>query len=104
MLVLVGEPDRKSHLSKTLSDFFTALSPLYGSDIVYFHGDITGGIMASISGTSDDDVLKGTSLQDEIMGLEGDDTIDAVGGDDTVYGGNGGSPAGLREFYHCIWS
>ncbi|MDQ0839396.1 calcium-binding protein [Sphingomonas faeni] len=45
--------------------------------------------MATISGTTGNDVLTGTNEGDTIFGLAGDDTIDGVLGADALYGGSG---------------
>lgn len=46
--------------------------------------------MATIYGTSAEDVLRGTRGADTIYGLAGDDTVYAKGGNDVVYGGLNG--------------
>jgi len=45
--------------------------------------------MATINGTSGNDVLTGTDGVDTIYGFGGDDTIDGILGADLLYGGNG---------------
>ena len=47
------------------------------------------GELATIVGTSGDDVLRGTSGPDVIAGLQGDDEIWGLGGDDVICGGRG---------------
>jgi Ca2+-binding RTX toxin-like protein len=45
--------------------------------------------MATINGTTNDDVLLGTALPDVINGLDGNDTLSGLGGNDTLNGGEG---------------
>ena len=45
--------------------------------------------MATISGTSNDDILTGSSSNDVITGLNGNDTISGGSGNDVLSGGNG---------------
>ena len=45
--------------------------------------------MATIDGTSGDDILIGGSEDDLILGLDGDDLLEGQAGDDMLYGGNG---------------
>jgi Ca2+-binding RTX toxin-like protein len=45
--------------------------------------------MATINGTSGNDVLTGTSGDDTINGLAGDDSFSGLGGNDTIFGGPG---------------
>jgi Ca2+-binding RTX toxin-like protein len=45
--------------------------------------------MATIDGTSGDDILIGGSEDDEIFGLDGDDLLEGQAGDDTLDGGSG---------------
>jgi Ca2+-binding RTX toxin-like protein len=45
--------------------------------------------MATITGTSGNDVLNGTELDDLISGLAGNDTLNGFGGNDTLDGGPG---------------
>ncbi|WP_377505370.1 Hint domain-containing protein [Octadecabacter sp. R77987] len=45
--------------------------------------------MATITGTSNNDVLQGTPEDDVISGLNGQDTISGEGGDDSITGGGG---------------
>ena len=45
--------------------------------------------MATIKGTSGNDVLTGTDRKDRIFGKAGDDVIDGAGGNDKIYGGAG---------------
>src|SRR5262245_58615973 len=61
------------------------------------------GRVATIVGTSDDDVLTGTPGPDVIAGLEGDDRINGGDGDDTICGDDGadvvaGGPGDDRLF------
>jgi hypothetical protein len=48
-----------------------------------------GGLIVTISGTADDDVIMGTEGADVIHGLEGNDVIDGLGGNDVICGGPG---------------
>ncbi len=50
---------------------------------------ICGGLVATIVGTPEDDVLVGTTGDDVIAGLQGDDRIQALAGNDFVCGGEG---------------
>ena len=45
--------------------------------------------MATIEGTSGDDILIGGSEDDQILGLSGDDLLEGQAGNDTLDGGNG---------------
>ena len=47
------------------------------------------GLVASIVGTSGNDILFGTGGDDVIVGLDGNDVIRGLGGDDTICGDNG---------------
>ena len=50
---------------------------------------LCGGLVATMVGTSGDDVLVGTPGQDVIAGLGGSDVINGLGGDDVLCGGSG---------------
>ncbi len=52
-------------------------------------GSSGGGSSATITGTSDDDVLNGTAGDDVIDGLAGNDEINGLGGNDILTGGPG---------------
>lgn len=45
--------------------------------------------MATINGTSNNDIIQGTPEDDVISGLNGQDTISGEGGDDSILGGGG---------------
>ena len=46
--------------------------------------------MATIYGTSGNDIIDGTKAADTIRGLGGNDMLFGLGGADTIYGGGGG--------------
>ena len=73
-----------------LSAVFTVLAVVsLGSSSDAQSAPRCNGRIATIVGTSGDDVLQGTKGRDIIVGLAGDDTIRGAGGNDLICGGNG---------------
>jgi Ca2+-binding RTX toxin-like protein len=59
------------------------------SDVIAANHVSCFGLVTTIDGTANNDVITGTSGPDVINGLEGDDIIKGLGGDDVICGGPG---------------
>jgi len=71
---------------KTASGLFLGLF-LFSAAVV--EAQTCNGLVATITGTINDDDIAGTGGPDVIIGLGGDDRIEGLGGDDVICGGDG---------------